>query len=60
LSLPATEWWRGISARAKNFLLAFASLGADIPSAVANVYAAVDKIRWDGIHYRKDIGRQTG
>ncbi|MFQ5674073.1 MAG: phosphoribosylamine--glycine ligase [Nitrospinales bacterium] len=40
-------------------VLGVTALGEDIASAVANAYAAVDKIRWDGIHYRKDIGRQA-
>jgi phosphoribosylamine--glycine ligase len=30
--------------------------GSDIKEAVANTYKAVEKIHFDGMHYRKDIG----
>ena len=40
-------------------VLGVTALGADIASAIDNAYSAVDKIKWDGIHYRKDIGRRA-
>ena len=30
--------------------------GTDLPVAIRNTYAAVDKIHFDGMHYRRDIG----
>ena len=33
--------------------------GKNIASAVGNVYAAVAKISWDGMHYRKDIAQRA-
>lgn len=38
-------------------VLAVTSLAADIPSALAKSYAALEDIRFDGMNYRKDIGR---
>jgi phosphoribosylamine--glycine ligase len=32
--------------------------GADLDSAIRNTYAAVSRIRFDGMQYRKDIGRK--
>jgi len=32
--------------------------GADLASAVRNTYAAVQKIHFAGMHYRKDIARK--
>ena len=37
-------------------VLGVTALGSDINQAIKNAYSAVDKIKWDGIHYRKDIG----
>jgi phosphoribosylamine-glycine ligase len=31
----------------------------DIRDAVSRAYRAVDKIHWDGVHYRTDIGRNA-
>ncbi len=39
-------------------VLGVTALGADRDSAIKNAYKAVDKISWDGIHYRKDIGQR--
>ncbi len=33
--------------------------GADIESAIARAYEAAGKIRFDGAHYRSDIGRKA-
>jgi phosphoribosylamine--glycine ligase len=32
--------------------------GHDLPQAIANTYAAVDKIHFEGMHYRRDIARK--
>ncbi|GIW41717.1 MAG: phosphoribosylamine--glycine ligase [Candidatus Binatia bacterium] len=40
-------------------VLAVTALGSDVPSAVQEAYRMVEKIRWDGVHYRKDIGRRA-
>jgi phosphoribosylamine--glycine ligase len=40
-------------------VLGVTALGADIPSAVAAAYAAVAEIRFDGVHYRRDIGHRA-
>ena len=37
-------------------VLAVSALGGDIKSAIDNCYSAAEKIRFDGMHYRKDIG----
>lgn len=41
-------------------VLGVTALGADISSAIDNAYEAVGKIHWQGVHYRKDIGRRVG
>jgi phosphoribosylamine--glycine ligase len=40
-------------------VLGVTALGNDIEAAVAEVYSAVEKIKWDGMHYRKDIARRA-
>ncbi len=40
-------------------VLGVTALGRDIPEAIARAYRAVEKIRWDGVHYRSDIGRKA-
>jgi phosphoribosylamine--glycine ligase len=37
-------------------VLGVTATGADLRSAAARAYAAVERIRFDGMHYRKDIG----
>jgi phosphoribosylamine--glycine ligase len=39
-------------------VLGVTASGPDLPTAVANTYAAVAKIRFDGMHYRRDIARR--
>jgi len=39
-------------------VLGVTALGADRDTAIQNAYKAVEKITWDGIHYRKDIGQR--
>ena len=40
-------------------VLGVTALGKDIADAIARAYRAVEKIRWDGVHYRTDIGRKA-
>jgi phosphoribosylamine--glycine ligase len=40
-------------------VLGVTALGRDISDAIARAYGAVAKIRWDGVHYRSDIGRKA-
>lgn len=40
-------------------VLGVTALGRTIPEAITNVYTAVEKIRFDGAHYRKDIGKKA-
>ncbi len=40
-------------------VLGVTALGADIAAAIARAYQAVEKIRWDGVQYRTDIGRKA-
>ena len=37
-------------------VLGVTATGSDINLAIKNAYSVVDKIKWEGIHYRKDIG----
>jgi phosphoribosylamine--glycine ligase len=40
-------------------VLGVQALGRDVREAITNAYAAVDRIRFDGAHFRKDIGRKA-
>ncbi len=40
-------------------VLGVTALGKDIPDAIGRAYRAVEKIRWEGVHYRTDIGRKA-
>jgi phosphoribosylamine--glycine ligase len=40
-------------------VLGVTALGADVAAAVAEAYGAVGRITWDGMHYRRDIGRRA-
>ena len=35
------------------------ALGADIRSAIAAAYAGVNRIRFDGMQFRRDIGQRA-
>ena len=39
-------------------VLGVTALGNDLNTAIDRAYEAIGKIEWNGIHYRKDIGRQ--
>ncbi|HXV80779.1 MAG TPA: phosphoribosylamine--glycine ligase, partial [Candidatus Binatia bacterium] len=47
--------WRTAGGR----VLGVTARGSDIANAVKDAYAAVSQISWDGMHYRKDIGRKA-
>jgi phosphoribosylamine---glycine ligase len=38
-------------------VLGVTATGATLERALESCYAAADRIRWDGMHYRRDIGR---
>jgi phosphoribosylamine--glycine ligase len=38
-------------------VLGVTATGADLTAALDCAYAAVSRIHWDGMHYRRDIGR---
>ena len=40
-------------------VLGVTGLGKDIPRAIERTYQAVQKISWEGVHYRKDIGQRA-
>ncbi len=40
-------------------VLGVTALGADIPAAIGRAYEATGKISFDGIHFRKDIGKKA-
>jgi phosphoribosylamine--glycine ligase len=40
-------------------VLGVTALGKDISDAITLAYRAVEKIRWDGVQYRTDIGRKA-
>jgi phosphoribosylamine--glycine ligase len=40
-------------------VLGVTALGKDIGAAVEEVYKAVGKIEWEGMHYRKDIAQRA-
>lgn len=40
-------------------VLGVTSRGATIAEAIDRAYTAVELIHWDGVHYRKDIGRKA-
>jgi len=41
-------------------VLTVAALGSDVADAVANAYSGVERIRFAGMQYRRDIGRRGG
>ena len=40
-------------------VLGVTGLGRDIPKAIERTYQAVEKISWEGVHYRTDIGKKA-
>ncbi|MBZ5569547.1 MAG: phosphoribosylamine--glycine ligase [Acidobacteriia bacterium] len=49
----------GVYYTAGGRVLGVTARGADLPTAIERVYAACAKIRFDGMHYRKDIGARA-
>jgi phosphoribosylamine--glycine ligase len=39
-------------------ILGVTASGPDLATAIANTYAAIPKVHFDGMHYRRDIGRK--
>ncbi|MCA9482393.1 MAG: phosphoribosylamine--glycine ligase [Nitrospina sp.] len=39
-------------------VLGVTALAPDVPSAIEKAYSAVEKIHWEGVHFRRDIGRR--
>ena len=40
-------------------VLCVVGLGESVASAASNAYAAADKIDWDGVYLRRDIGHRA-
>jgi phosphoribosylamine--glycine ligase len=40
-------------------VLGVTALGDGIPAAQARAYEAVERITWEGVHYRRDIGHRA-
>ena len=40
-------------------VLGVTAIGDDIPKAIDKAYHAVSKIKWDGAHFRNDIGKKA-
>ena len=40
-------------------VLGVTALGPDIPRAIERAYEAVAKVHFEGMHYRRDIGRKA-
>ena len=51
-----TSWRDGHYVTAGGRVLGVTALGPDLGAASARAYEAVKRIRFDGLHYRKDIG----
>ncbi len=49
----------GVLKTAGGRVLGVTARGKSIRSAIGTAYAAVEKIRWDGVHYRTDIGKHV-
>jgi phosphoribosylamine--glycine ligase len=65
-TLPGVTVFHAGTARADDALvtaggrvLGVQALGADVAAAIAAAYAAVERIRFDGAHYRRDIGHHA-
>jgi phosphoribosylamine--glycine ligase len=52
-----TAWREGELVTVRGRVLAVTAVGPDLSTALQNTYAGVDKICFDGAHYRRDIGR---
>jgi len=58
-------FYAGVARKGRQFVtaggrvLGVTALGKDIPEAIKRAYTAVEKISWEGVHYRKDIGAKA-
>ncbi|MGQ9633017.1 MAG: phosphoribosylamine--glycine ligase [Bryobacteraceae bacterium] len=52
----ATRLENGRLVTAGGRVLGVTAAGPDLPSAIENTYAAVNRIHFEGMHYRRDIG----
>jgi phosphoribosylamine--glycine ligase len=52
-----TAWHGDDIVTAGGRVLAISGLGASLPEALKRAYAGVGQIHFDGMHYRRDIGR---
>jgi phosphoribosylamine--glycine ligase len=50
---------RGTLVTAGGRVLGVQALGGDVAAAIRTAYAAVERIRFDGAHYRRDIGHHA-
>ena len=57
--LAGTAADRGTVVTAGGRVLGVQALGDDVASAIRTAYAAVERIRFDGAHYRRDIGHHA-
>jgi phosphoribosylamine--glycine ligase len=40
-------------------VLGVTALGSDIEEAIGNSYNAVSRIKWEGVYFRKDVGKKA-
>ncbi|SPC34646.1 Phosphoribosylamine--glycine ligase [Candidatus Nitrosocaldus cavascurensis] len=40
-------------------VLSIVALGSDMKEAIEKVYSAVNRVHWEGMHYRRDIGKRA-
>ena len=53
-----TRFQEGKIATAGGRVLDVTAAGEDLRAAIANTYAAVEEIHFDGVHFRRDIGKK--
>jgi phosphoribosylamine--glycine ligase len=49
----------GVLVTAGGRVLGVQAMGADVAGAIRTVYGAVERIRFEGAHYRRDIGHHA-
>ena len=49
----------GVSVTAGGRVMGVQALGSDIREAIARAYAAVERVSFEGVHFRRDIGRKA-
>ncbi|VEN73506.1 Phosphoribosylamine--glycine ligase / N5-carboxyaminoimidazole ribonucleotide mutase [Candidatus Desulfarcum epimagneticum] len=54
-----TEFQNGAVAASGGRVLGVTALGDSVEKAIEKAYGAVSKIRWENVHYRKDIGAKA-